>query len=48
MTDLVRDVLRHRISLSYEALSDGVTTDAILRRIIEQGSRPHQAAAVAR
>ena len=40
MTDLVHDVLRHRISLSYEALSDGVTTDAILGRIISKVAAP--------
>mgnify|MGYP000738756795 CR=1 FL=1 len=34
------DVLRHRISLSYEALSDGVTTDAILSRIMSKVAAP--------
>ena len=29
--DLARDVLRHRLVLSYEALSDGVTPDDLLR-----------------
>jgi MoxR-like ATPase len=32
--DLAADVLRHRIVLSYDALSDGVTTDDILQRIL--------------
>jgi len=32
--DLAADVLRHRIVLSYDALSDGVTTDDILKRIL--------------
>jgi MoxR-like ATPase len=32
--DLAADVLRHRIVLSYDALSDGVTTDDILARIL--------------
>ena len=32
--DLAADVLRHRIVLSYDALSDGVTTDDILDRIL--------------
>jgi MoxR-like ATPase len=32
--DLAPDVLRHRIVLSYDALSDGVTTDQILDRIL--------------
>ena len=30
--DLARDVLRHRIVLTYEALADGVTPDALLDR----------------
>jgi MoxR-like ATPase len=32
--DLAFDVLRHRIVLSYDALSDGVTSDDILARIL--------------
>jgi hypothetical protein len=30
MTDLVPDVLRHRLVLSYEALSEGLTADAVV------------------
>jgi MoxR-like ATPase len=33
--DMALDVMRHRLVLSYEALSDGVTSDMILRRILE-------------
>ncbi|ESJ12532.1 MULTISPECIES: MoxR family ATPase [unclassified Cupriavidus] len=33
--DLVPDVLRHRLSLSYEAMSDGVTADALIGRIVQ-------------
>lgn len=33
VTDLVPDVLRHRLSLSYEAMSDGVTADQLITRI---------------
>ena len=33
MTDLVPDVLRHRLALSYEALSEGLTADAIIAKI---------------
>ena len=33
MTDLVPDVLRHRLVLSYEALSEGLTADAIIGKI---------------
>jgi MoxR-like ATPase len=40
MTDLIHDVLRHRLSLTYEALSDGVTADAILSRIIGKVAAP--------
>jgi len=32
--DLAPDVMRHRVVLSYEALSDGVTADELLRKII--------------
>ena len=31
--DLVPDVLRHRLVLSYEALSDGLTADQIVMRV---------------
>ncbi len=33
MTDLVPDTLRHRISLSYEALSDGMSADDVVSKI---------------
>ena len=32
--DLAPDVLRHRLVLSYEALSDGVTADQVLERVV--------------
>jgi MoxR-like ATPase len=32
--DLARDVLRHRIVLSYDALSDGVSVDSLLEQLI--------------
>jgi MoxR-like ATPase len=34
--DMVLDVVRHRIVLSYEALSDNVTSDELLQEIIDQ------------
>ena len=34
--DMSLDVLRHRLVLSYEALSDNVTADDILHRILER------------
>jgi MoxR-like ATPase len=34
LTDLALDVLRHRVVLSYEALSDDVTADVVLSRVL--------------
>jgi MoxR-like ATPase len=34
MTDLVPDVLRHRLVLSYEALSEGLSADAVIGKIM--------------
>jgi len=34
MTDLVPDVLRHRLVLSYEALSEGLSADALVGKIM--------------
>jgi MoxR-like ATPase len=34
LTELALDVLRHRLVLSYEALSDDVTADAVLSRVV--------------
>ena len=39
MTDLVPDVLRHRVVLSYEGLSEGLSSDALIGRIMA-GVRP--------
>jgi MoxR-like ATPase len=33
---LAPDVLRHRLVLSYDALAEGLTPDAILARVIER------------
>ncbi|MFP8779156.1 AAA family ATPase [Hydrogenophaga sp. RWCD_12] len=35
MMDLVPDVLRHRVVLSYEALSEGLTSEALVHRIMK-------------
>ena len=35
VVDLVPDVLRHRLVLSYEALSDGLTPDQIVMRVLQ-------------
>ncbi|MEO6292540.1 MAG: AAA family ATPase [Burkholderiaceae bacterium] len=40
MTDLVPDVLRHRLVLSYEALSEGLTADALLLKIMTKIPAP--------
>jgi MoxR-like ATPase len=40
MTDLVHDVLRHRVALSYEAISEGVSADAILSKIMSRIAAP--------
>jgi MoxR-like ATPase len=40
VTDLVPDVLRHRIVLSYEALADGVSADALVQRILAKIPAP--------
>ena len=42
VVDLIPDVLRHRLVLSYEALSDGVTADQIVTRLVERIPRPAQ------
>ena len=38
--DMVLDVLRHRLVLSYEALSDNMTGDALLHRILDRMPAP--------
>ena len=34
--DLVPDVLRHRVVLSYEALAEGITADALVQRVMSK------------
>jgi MoxR-like ATPase len=34
LTDLALDIIRHRLVLSYEALSDDVTADVVLKSIL--------------
>jgi len=38
--DLAADVLRHRIVLSYAALSDGLSTDAVIERLLTAVAEP--------
>ncbi|HRD99261.1 MAG: AAA family ATPase [Rubrivivax sp.] len=40
MVDLVPDVLRHRLVLSYEALADDITPDAIVQRLLKHIAPP--------
>jgi MoxR-like ATPase len=40
MVDLVPDVLRHRVVLSYEALSDGLSSDAVVQKIMAKVPPP--------
>ncbi len=40
MTDLVPDVLRHRVVLSYEALSEGMSADGIVQKIMAKIQPP--------
>jgi len=42
VTDLVHDVMRHRVILSYEALADGVTTDTIIQKVMQTIPAPAQ------
>ena len=40
VTDLVPDVLRHRLVLSYDALSEGLTADAIIMQVLKAVAAP--------
>lgn len=40
MNDLVPDVLRHRIALSYEALAEGTTSDSLIAQIMRKLPAP--------
>lgn len=40
LVDLAADVLRHRLSLSYEALAEGVTPDAIIGKLMQKLPAP--------
>ena len=42
VTDLVPDVLRHRLVLSYEALADGITPDQLINRILHHVPAPEK------
>jgi MoxR-like ATPase len=40
VTDLVLDVFRHRIVLTYEALAEGITPDHLIRRVMQRIAAP--------
>ncbi len=40
MTALVPDVLRHRVTLSYEGLSEGLTPDSLVDKIMRAVPAP--------
>ncbi|MEO5732344.1 MAG: MoxR family ATPase [Rubrivivax sp.] len=40
MTDLVPDVLRHRLVLSYEALADNIDADELIQRLLAKVPKP--------
>jgi MoxR-like ATPase len=40
VTDIAPDVLRHRLVLSYEALAEGKTPDALVRRVMQHLPAP--------
>jgi MoxR-like ATPase len=42
VTDLVADVFRHRLVLSYEALAEGIAADEMIRRIMGQLPAPEK------
>jgi MoxR-like ATPase len=42
VTDLVPDVFRHRLVLTYEALAEGMAADQLLRRIMQQIPAPEK------
>ncbi len=42
VTDLVPDVFRHRLVLTYEALAEGMTADALILRIMQRIAAPER------
>jgi MoxR-like ATPase len=40
MTALVPDVLRHRVTLSYEGLSEGLSSDSLIEKIMRAVPAP--------
>jgi MoxR-like ATPase len=42
VTDLAQDVLRHRLVLTYEALAEGQTPDALIQRVMQRVRAPEK------
>jgi MoxR-like ATPase len=42
VVDMVLDVTRHRLVLSYEAMSENVTSDMIIKRVLDRVPMPAQ------
>lgn len=42
MTDIAPDVLRHRLSLSYQALSEGISADMLIQRLMKHLPAPER------
>ncbi|MFY9514201.1 MAG: MoxR family ATPase [Rubrivivax sp.] len=40
VTDMVADVMRHRLVLSYEALAEGVSADALVQKVLKKVHAP--------
>jgi MoxR-like ATPase len=43
VTDLVADVFRHRLVLTYQALAEGMTADTLIRRLMQHIPAPERA-----
>ena len=43
MSELVPDVLRHRLVLSYQALAEGMTADALIAKLMQHTPAPVKA-----
>jgi MoxR-like ATPase len=48
VTDMVADVMRHRLVLSYEALAEGLSADALVQRVLKKIPPPDKPLAHAR
>jgi MoxR-like ATPase len=42
VTDLVLDVFRHRLVLSYEALAEGLSADEVVKRVMKSVRAPEK------